>query len=348
MALWGRDDNLASAGTVSLAWDATAKNNAGAWVVTNSGSNFASGDVGKILRFGIRGAGGTYYGDAAVDTFISATKVTIASTSGLSNVSISSTDYYKSELPQPSTQDHGWSNKHDTVAAYKQFADSETTAVTAIGSTNLSFKYHLVIPKLEVGTIGKDAINEGGSNKVIAGLGTGTVTAQLTSGVGSDRIYVNTADLPGIGAGGSTEVVASVGGASGKQPINAVASNYVGLGGTISTAVTAGDTLVFHSPHLVSIAGTVSATLAAGTELNIQRIMGGYDKQVYGISTTTSQTYDGDAGKYRTSGAGWVGVTTYIDCHGKLRVKSETLVAIGGATGITTGANGILYPTTVA
>ena len=68
----------------------------------------------------------------------------------------------------------------------------------------------------------------------------------------------------------------------------------------------------------------------------------GYDKVVYGISDVTSQFYDGSSGKYRTSGSGWVGVTTYLDRHGNLRVKSEILVA---ASGITTGSNGIAYPT---
>lgn len=32
---------------------------------------------------------------------------------------------------------------------------------------------------------------------------------------------------------------------------------------------------------------------------------------------------------YAVTHGGWVGVTTYIDMHGNLRVKSETLVAIG-------------------
>ena len=68
----------------------------------------------------------------------------------------------------------------------------------------------------------------------------------------------------------------------------------------------------------------------------------GYDKNVYGISTATSQSYDGVSSAYRTSGAGWVGVTTYTDMHGSVRVKSEVLVA---ASGITTGSNGIAYPT---
>ena len=68
----------------------------------------------------------------------------------------------------------------------------------------------------------------------------------------------------------------------------------------------------------------------------------GYDKNVYGISTATSQSYDEVSSAYRTSGAGWVGVTTYTDMHGSVRVKSEVLVA---ASGITTGSNGIAYPT---
>ncbi len=59
------------------------------------------------------------------------------------------------------------------------------------------------------------------------------------------------------------------------------------------------------------------------------------DSLVYGISTDT-------AGQYGVAHHGWVGVTTYMDMHGNLRVKSEVLVA---ASGIQTGANGIAYPT---
>jgi len=43
---------------------------------------------------------------------------------------------------------------------------------------------------------------------------------------------------------------------------------------------------------------------------------------------------------YQLNHTGWVGVTTYIDMHGNLRVKSETLVAMSG---ITTG-NVPAYP----
>ena len=68
------------------------------------------------------------------------------------------------------------------------------------------------------------------------------------------------------------------------------------------------------------------------------------DRRVYGITTTTD--YYDNSGAFRIDGAGWVGVTTYIqnnaDGTTTLRVKSEILVA---GSGISTGANSILYPT---
>jgi len=49
---------------------------------------------------------------------------------------------------------------------------------------------------------------------------------------------------------------------------------------------------------------------------------------------------EGVSSQYRVTHEGWVGVTTYLDNSGELRVKKETLVAMSG---ITTG--GINYPT---
>jgi hypothetical protein len=52
-----------------------------------------------------------------------------------------------------------------------------------------------------------------------------------------------------------------------------------------------------------------------------------YDSFVYGISTTGSQS--SLATQYET-GVGWVGITTYNDNEGNLRVKKEILVAMSG------------------
>ena len=181
MALWGRDDNLVSNGTVTL--------NYATKVVTGTGTTFGTvgfGATGDVIRFGSRGSGGTYYGDAVIVSIAGTQSVTIGSTDGLSGAAIADKQYYLSELPSYTTGDYSYSEK---------------------------------------------SANDG------------------------------------------------------------------------------------------------------------------YDKIIYGVSTTDSQTYDGSSGKYRTSGSGWVGVTTYVDCESNLRVKSEILVAMGGDAGITTGSNGIAYPT---
>jgi hypothetical protein len=48
--------------------------------------------------------------------------------------------------------------------------------------------------------------------------------------------------------------------------------------------------------------------------------MYGVDNTEVGLAATTA---------YAVSHGGWVGITTYTDMHGNLRVKSETIVAIG-------------------
>lgn len=90
----------------------------------------------------------------------------------------------------------------------------------------------------------------------------------------------------------------------------------------------------------VSLASTIASQISSGAAVTFTRNIGAYDKQVYGITTTTG--YGSVSTAYRTDSAGWVGVTTYVDTQGNLRVKSEILVAMSG---ITTGTNGILYPT---
>jgi hypothetical protein len=53
----------------------------------------------------------------------------------------------------------------------------------------------------------------------------------------------------------------------------------------------------------------------------------GVDAQEVGTASTIA--VGGKASAYAVSHSGWVGVTTYVDTHGNLRVKSEVLVAGG-------------------
>jgi len=249
MALWGKNDNVGSGGTVSLNYDTL--------VVTGSGTTFGqvgAAKTGDVIRFGIRGSGGTYFGDAVIVGIASTTQLSIASTSGLSGSAIAGTDFYISELPQYTVLDSSFSNTLDTSATLTNFGVTGTATTTAGIGTDI---IPVIVGNLDV--IVGDTMLNGGNDIIISTIGTTTIS----------------------------------------------------LGSTISAGISTGDTLTF------------------------KRYVDGYDKQVYGISTSTS-------GDYHVSHQGWVGVTTYIDTHGNLRVKSEVLVAMSG---IQTGSNGILYPT---
>ena len=109
----------------------------------------------------------------------------------------------------------------------------------------------------------------------------------------------------------------------------------------------------FGDAVIVSIASTISLTIGSTMGLSGAAISGedftvsqlpkytvldqhysetnsDFDSLVYGVSedgadATTSTTYE-------VTQAGWVGVTTYNDNEGNLRVKKETLVAMSGIT----------------
>jgi len=356
MALWGKDDNLEThplTQTVSLA-----TTNFTSRIITGAGTSFGTtgfGVVGDIIRFGIRksrggGNTGVYYGDAIIEEVISATQVKIASTESLArseangaNVNVASTSFYLSELPKQTTWDHEWTDTKDSTGSYKAYKNKEATAATIVGGDILGIdKYHTL--KLQIDKTHPDVLVNGASEIRVAGLGTGVVTAATGSPVGTSNLFV--AAVPdAIKVGQSVGNVNFVGD---KIKIVSIAGTIIGLGDTIAAKNEAGDAIVFHSPHIVSLASTIGTAVASGDVLHFNRFSGGYDRLVYGISTVTGGHYENHGGKYRIEGTGWVGVTTYIDCHGDLRVKKETLVAIGGGVGISTGDYGIAYPTPAA
>ena len=57
--------------------------------------------------------------------------------------------------------------------------------------------------------------------------------------------------------------------------------------------------------------------------------------EIYGVDTTEAQTINSGSSKtaeqkkYSPAHAGWVGIQTYNDAHGRFRVKTEVLVAMG-------------------
>lgn len=118
----------------------------------------------------------------------------------------------------------------------------------------------------------------------------------------------------------------------------------IGVGGTYGQAVISGIT----SETQVSIAKTqfLSGAAIAGIAYTMsQKPVSTLEDPNYDINQTTStgltnfiegvDEYEAAAltatgSKYAVAHAGWVGVHTYVDMHGNLRVKSETLVAMSG------------------
>ena len=118
MALWGNNDNLVSNGTVAL--------NYATKVVTGAGTTFGTvgfGVTGDVIRFGARGSGGTYFGDAVIASIASTQSVTIGSTAGLTGGAISGAQYKLSELPSSTVGDFSYSEKKLFFILHKYMVD---------------------------------------------------------------------------------------------------------------------------------------------------------------------------------------------------------------------------------
>lgn len=137
-----------------------------------------------------------------------------------------------------------------------------------------------------------------------------TGTATTNAGVGTDVIPVSVANLDVI-----------------------VGDAVVNNGNNIVIS-TIGDTTV-------SLASTISVGISTGDTIEFVRKTDGYFRDVFGvdyievgIAVTTP---------YAVTHSGWVGIMTYIDTHGNLRVKNEVLVA-GGILTTTDAADDTLFP----
>ena len=147
------------------------------------------------------------------------------------------------------------------------------------------------------------------ANETVTGSGTTFVTAGISTG-----------DVLVVGAG-------------------ATYGQAVVTGVTSATVLSIGSTqfLIPLSGAIAGAAYTVSQkpkyTLEDGQyfapEVKSNRFSAVFGVDLGEVGVARTITVGGKAGAYKVAHSGWVGVTTYIDCHGNLRVKSETLVAIG-------------------
>ena len=141
--------------------------------------------------------------------------------------------------------------------------------------------------------------------------------------IGTVNVGVNTVSLV-AGASGGTVTAG--------MAITFLSNTIVTLNAGVSTAIAVGSaiTVVGNSTcSYISLGATIDAAVTAGAAISISRYQGGRDAYVYGISTAGSQ--EAAATQYET-GVGWVGVTTYVDNGGNLRVKKEILAELSGIT----------------
>ena len=136
MSLWGNSDNKASVGTVTLDYSTgTVTSAVGAANSTKFG-DAGSAAVGDVIRFGLKGGTGVYFGDAVITGITSHRVCTIGSTAGLSGAAIAATSFYVSQLPKYTVLDSQLGQKADigsdrttygisTSMGYGSFAASE-------------------------------------------------------------------------------------------------------------------------------------------------------------------------------------------------------------------------------
>ena len=77
--------------------------------------------------------------------------------------------------------------------------------------------------------------------------------------------------------------------------------------------------------------GVADSNAGEPKNLSTGEFQGTAGKVIYGVDNTEQGVVNGktgDARKYAAPHAGWVGNNTYMDMHGNLRVKTETLVAL--------------------
>jgi hypothetical protein len=127
----------------------------------------------------------------------------------------------------------------------------------------------------------------------------------------------------------------------------------IGVGNTFGEAIVSGIT----SDTVISIASTqhLSGAAISGVQWTASQKPkytmedSNYEStEIYGVDAAEvgyarTTTVGGKAGAFGVTHAGWVGIMTYIDNHGNLRVKNEVLVAMSGiTTGVasTTGVGG--------
>ena len=186
------------------------------------------------------------------------------------------------------------------------------------------------------------------NNDAVPGLATARYTVAANAAADGTCTVTGTGSSFGLDGCAGIGTVIRFGADARGRTIN-VGAGHTYFGDAVIVAVANSESITIASTVGLSQVGfTTSARFSTCTKSPIldtvyqEKGVTDRDSVVYGISTAIS-------GSYHVPHQGWVGVTTYIDMHGTLRVKSEVLVAMSGITTTKDSINStpsIPYPTT--
>jgi hypothetical protein len=186
------------------------------------------------------------------------------------------------------------------------------------------------------------------NNDAVPGLATARYTVAANANADGTCTVTGTGSSFGLDGCAGIGTVIRFGADARGRTIN-VGAGHTYFGDAVIVAVANSESITIASTSGLSQVGfTTSARFTtcpqSGVTDTVYQEKGVTDRDsvVYGISTAIS-------GSYHVPHQGWVGVTTYVDMHGNLRVKSEVLVAMSGITTTKDAINStpsIPYPTT--
>ena len=186
------------------------------------------------------------------------------------------------------------------------------------------------------------------NNDAVPGLATARYTVAANAAADGTCTVTGTGSSFGLDGCAGIGTIIRFGADARGRTIN-VGSGHTYFGDAVIVAVANSESITIASTSGLSQVGfTTSARFTTCPQSGVTDVVyqekgvTDRDSVVYGISTTTG-------GSYHVPHQGWVGVTTYVDMHGTLRVKSEVLVAMSGITTTKDAINStpsIPYPTT--
>jgi len=330
MALWGNNDNVGSAGSVSLDYSnrvvsgwGTATGALVSGVASFAQAGFAK--TGDIISFGEHGSG-TYYGEAVIVSIGSSMRLTIASTEALSGAHVGNdpasnsrglngVEYTISEKPTYTIGDATYNVKRDSSASYNTLTTGTNLAAVGINSHTVEVDISS-IPTLEVGDY---LLNNSVSVPVIA-IGIATAGAIATCITG-DKVF--RAEPPFTIDDGNTTVglgttrptishvgfvTADVGGAgiavlkgSAVIPVKEILTYHIMAGDVVNIGAAITNVAVASIAHTtVSLASTTPVNINVGTMIsfssstfNVFETPGDNDET---IAVGDSITYKGASG----------------------------------------------------